>query len=151
MYSQNSIVERILVSMHFLLLFGSTTVVGQGLNVPYVGLAFSDYWITPHSRIVSQMYGGTIYLVLEPMMGMLLSRSSWRLHHETGMLFSVTKSVGKQTLFRCNRAFSAQNLIQLNISFSWTWHGSSFFSNSSLTNAHNQETSLLAVVLLSYT
>ena len=30
-----------------LLLFGSTTVVGQGLPVPLVGLAFSDQLISP--------------------------------------------------------------------------------------------------------
>ena len=31
---------------------------------------------TPHSRIVSPTYGGTVYLGLEPMTGMVLSRTS---------------------------------------------------------------------------
>ena len=31
---------------HLLLLFGSTTVVGQGLPVPLMGLAFNDFWTT---------------------------------------------------------------------------------------------------------
>ena len=30
------------------------------------------FWFTPHSRIVSPTYGGTVYLGLEPLMGMLL-------------------------------------------------------------------------------
>ena len=44
--------------------------------VPLVELAFSDLWITPHSRIVSPTYSGTVHLGLEPMTGMLLSRTS---------------------------------------------------------------------------
>ena len=56
--------------------FDSTTGVDQGLAVPLVVLAFSDFWITPHSRIVSVTYGGTVYLGLEPMTSMLLSRTS---------------------------------------------------------------------------
>ena len=68
---------------------GSTTVVGQGLPVPLVGLAFSDLWITPppppyHSRIVSPTYDGTVYLGFKPMTGMLLSRTIWWLYHKTG-------------------------------------------------------------------
>ena len=35
----------------------------------------------PHSRIVNPCYGGTIHSMLEPMTGMLLRRSSWRLYH----------------------------------------------------------------------
>ena len=52
---------------------GSTTVVGQGLPVPLAGLAFSDFLISSHSKIVSSMYGGTDYLGVEPMTGILLS------------------------------------------------------------------------------
>ena len=58
-------------------LFGSTTVFGQSLPVPLlVGLAFSDFIDSPHSRIVSPTYGGTVHSGLEAMTGMLLSRSS---------------------------------------------------------------------------
>ena len=46
-----------------------------------------DFWITPHSRIVSPTYGGTVYSRLEPITGMLLSRTNWRLYHETGSKF----------------------------------------------------------------
>ena len=46
------------------------------------------FWITPHSRIVSPTYG-TVYLGLEPMTGMLFSRTSWRLYHETGCLYII--------------------------------------------------------------
>ena len=56
--------------------FGSTTVVGQGLPESLVSLAFSDVLISPHTRIVSSTYGGTVYSGLEPMTGMLLSRTS---------------------------------------------------------------------------
>ena len=69
----------------------STTVVGQGLPVPLlVGLAFSDLLI-PHSRIVSPTYGGTVHAGLEPMTGMLLNRTSWRLYYKTGLI--ATNSV----------------------------------------------------------
>ena len=32
-----------------------------------MGLAFNDFWITTHSRIVSPTYGGAVYLGFEPM------------------------------------------------------------------------------------
>ena len=36
--------------------------------------------------IVSPTYGGAVYLGIEPMTGMLLSRTSWRLYYETGIV-----------------------------------------------------------------
>ena len=59
------------------LIFGSSTVVGQGqgLSVSLMGLTFSNLQIT-HSRIVGSTYSGTVYLRLEPMTGMILSRTS---------------------------------------------------------------------------
>ena len=63
--------------IHKLLLFWlNTTVVDQGLPVPLVELAFNDLWITPHSRIVSPTYAGTVHFGLEPMTSMLLSGTS---------------------------------------------------------------------------
>ena len=41
--------------------FGLTTVVGQGLPVPLVGLAFNEFQIA-QIQIVNPMYGGTVYL-----------------------------------------------------------------------------------------
>ena len=69
----------------FFFFFGSTTDVGQGLPVPTSGLGFQ--WLIdspPHSRIFSPTYGGAVYLGIEPITGMLLSRTSWRLYYETG-------------------------------------------------------------------
>ena len=66
----------------FFFFYGTTSEIGQGLLVPLVGLAFSDLLIS-HSWIVSPMYGGTVHLGLEPMTGMLLSRTSWRLYYGT--------------------------------------------------------------------
>ena len=47
---------------------------------------FGFQWLiwSPHSRILSPTYGDTVHLGLEPMTGMLLSRTSWRLYYETG-------------------------------------------------------------------
>ena len=60
-----------------LFFFDTTTVVGQGLPVPLVDLAFSGLLISPNiPRIFSPTYGGTVYLGLEPMTGMLLNRTS---------------------------------------------------------------------------
>ena len=43
----------------------------------------------PRSLIVNPCYGGTVRLGLEPMAGMLLSRSSWRLYHGTALIFII--------------------------------------------------------------
>ena len=48
------------------------------------GLGFQWLIDSPHSRIVSPTYGGAVYFGIEPMTGMLLSRTSWRLYNETG-------------------------------------------------------------------
>ena len=37
-----------------------------------------------HSKIVRSLYGDTFYSGLESITGMLLSRTSWRLFHQTG-------------------------------------------------------------------
>ena len=52
---------------------------------------------SPHSRIVSLTYGGTVQSGLEPMTGMLLSRSSWRVNHETGhnAILTITGCIWK--------------------------------------------------------
>ena len=38
-------------------------------------------------------YGGAVYLGIEPMTGMLLSRTSWRLYYETGIPLTLTKKI----------------------------------------------------------
>ena len=66
---------------------------------PLVKWAWLSVTYCYHSRIVSPMYGGTVYSGLEPMMGMLLSRTSLRLYHQTGpgryttKISSVVRSV----------------------------------------------------------
>ena len=40
---------------------------GEACHVKLLRLAFSDFWITLHSRIVSPAYDRTVYLGLEPM------------------------------------------------------------------------------------
>ena len=67
----------------------SSSLVQQPMSVkaclyPLVGLAFSDKLIPSHSSIVSPTYGGAVYLGIEHMTGMFLSRTSWRLYYETG-------------------------------------------------------------------
>ena len=55
---------------------------------PLVGFGFqsiSHLIPPPHSRIVSPTYGGAVNLGVEPMTGMLLSRTSWWLYYETGL------------------------------------------------------------------
>ena len=51
---------------------------------PLVKWAWLSVTFCYRSRIVSPAYGGTVYSGLEPMTDMLLSRSSWRLYHQTG-------------------------------------------------------------------
>ena len=48
------------------------------------GLGF-QWLIYYHSWIVSPTYGRTFHSGLEPLTGMLLSRTSWRLYHQTGL------------------------------------------------------------------
>ena len=60
----------------FFFFFTSTTDVGQGLPVPTCRLWLSVInWLPPYSMIVSPTYGGAVYLGIEPMTGMLLSRT----------------------------------------------------------------------------
>ena len=47
------------------------------------GLGFQWLIDSTHSRIVSPTYGDTVHLGLEPMAGLLLSRTSWQLYYET--------------------------------------------------------------------
>ena len=84
--SRHCIVSNI--SYFFFFFFGSTTDVGQGLPVPTCGLGFQWLIDSPHSRIVSPTYDGAVYLGIEPMTGMLLSRTNWRLYYETGSRWS---------------------------------------------------------------
>ena len=100
--------------------FGSTTV-GHVILVPLVGLAFIDFWITPHSRIVSPTYGDTVYLEIEPMTSMLLSLTSWRLYHETGLqikyiIFVGIKCQSVQFLFK--HIYTFKWLVKLHIAYS---------------------------------
>ena len=64
----------------FHLLFGVTSYADMPAYT-----SFSRLSSLPRSRIskVNTCYGGTVRLRLEPMAGMLLSRSSWRLYHGT--------------------------------------------------------------------
>ena len=67
----------------------SSSLAQQPLSVnaclyPLVKWAWLSLIYCYHSRIVSPTYGGTVYSGLEPMTGMLLSRTSWRLYHQTG-------------------------------------------------------------------
>ena len=58
--------------------FGTTTAVGQGLPVPpIVKWAWLSVTYCYHTRIVGTW-------THEPMTGMLLRRTSWRLYHQTG-------------------------------------------------------------------
>ena len=60
----------------------------------WISVTFCYRW-----RIVSPTYGGTVYSGLEPMMGILLSRSSWRLYHQTGPWKILHRKV-KENLIR---------------------------------------------------
>ena len=68
-----------------LLLLLAQQPLSEGLPVPLNLWAWLSvtYW-SPHSRIVSPTYGGTVHLGLKPMTSMMLSRTSWRLYYETG-------------------------------------------------------------------
>ena len=68
----------------FLLLFGVTSY----KDMPaYARL--SKLNSSPRSRIVNACYGRTVHSGLEPMMGMLLSRLSWRLYHWTALVLGA--------------------------------------------------------------
>ena len=69
--------------------YSSSSLAQQPLSVkaclyPLVKWAWLSVTYCYHRRIVSPTYGGTVYSGLEPMTGMFLSRSSWRLYHQTG-------------------------------------------------------------------
>ena len=68
-YHRKPVTQNKHTTLFFFFLFGTTTAIGQGLPVPTseLSLAFSDYCY--HSRIVSPVYGGTVYSGLEPMTG----------------------------------------------------------------------------------
>ena len=75
-YMPRRTLRDVLKIFFFFFFFGTTTAAGQGLPVPTseVGLSFSDFLLPLKD---SQSYdGSTVYLGLEPMTGMLLSRSS---------------------------------------------------------------------------
>ena len=67
----------------------SSSLAQQPLSVkaclyPLVKWAWLSVTYCYHSRIVSPTYDGAVYSGFEPMTGMLLRRTSWRLYHQTG-------------------------------------------------------------------
>ena len=62
------------------------------------GFGFQGLFYT-HCRIVRPTYGGTVHSGLEPMKGMLLTRTSWRVFHETGHLILVFEQLRESCRF----------------------------------------------------
>ena len=74
----------ILFNLILLLLLAQQPLPVKACLYPLVKWARLSVTFCYRSRIVSPRYGNTVYSGLEPMTGMLLSHSSWRLYHQTG-------------------------------------------------------------------